>query len=136
MFCIHLCRSNLFSALAAEILWKFNPGIFLLEFVQPKAVQVATMITLWKMTTVFRSSSWNFLSLHHVTYFIRRILQISTENVALQAPFREISWKNIHFCGFLKKTYITNGRKIKVNSTKKYIKFLSSGYFFCRTFLL
>ena len=81
MFCIHLCRSNLFSALAAGILWKLNPGLFLREFVQPNAAQVATMMTLWKMTTVFRSSSWNFLSLHYVTYFICQILQISTENV-------------------------------------------------------
>ena len=133
---LYLCESNLFSALAAGILWKLNPGLFLREFVQPNAAQVATMMTLWKMTTVFRSSSWNFLSLHYVTYFIRRILQISTENVTLQVPFRGISWENIHFCGFLKKTYIANGRKIKVNSTKKYVKFLSSGYFFYRTFLL
>ena len=50
--------------------------------------------------------------------------------MTLQVPFRGISWENIHFCGFLKKTYIANGRKIKVNSTKKYVKFLSSGYFF------
>ena len=52
------------------------------------------------------------------------------ENVTLQVQFRGISWENIHFCGFLKKTYIANGRKIKVNSTKKYVQFLSSGYFF------
>ena len=130
MFCIHLCWSNLFSALAAGILSKLNHGLFLREFVQPNAAQVATMMTLWKMTTVFRSSSWNFLSLHYVTYFTRWILQISTVNVTLQVLFRGISWENIHFCGFLKKTYIANRRKIKVNSTKKYVKFLSSGYFF------
>ena len=81
MFCIHLCRSNLFSALVPGILWKLIPRLFLREFVQPNAAQVATMMTLWKMTTVFRSSSWNFLSLHYVTYFICQILQISTENV-------------------------------------------------------
>ena len=136
MLCIHLCRSNLFSALAAGILWKLNPGLFLREFVQPNAAQVATMMTLWKMTTVFRSSSWNFLSLHYVTYFIRRILQISTENVTLQVPFRGISWENTHFFGFLKKSYIANGRKIKVNSTRTYVKLLPSRYFFPRTFLL
>ena len=31
---------------------------------------------------------------------------------------------------FLKKAYIANGRKIKVNSSKKYVNFLSKGYFF------
>ena len=50
--------------------------------------------------------------------------------MTLQVPFWGISWENIHFCGFLKKAYIVNGKKIKVNSTKKYIKFLSRGYFF------
>ena len=130
MFCIHLCWSNLFSALAAGTLWKLNPGLFLREFVQPNTAQVATMMTLWKITTVFRSSSWNFLSLHYVTYFIHKILQISTKNVTLQVLFWGIGWENIHFCGFWKKTYIANGRKIKVNSSKKYVKFLSSGYFF------
>ena len=38
--------------------------------------------------------------------------------------------KYTFFCVFLKKIYIANGRKIKVNSTKKYVKFLSGGYFF------
>ena len=53
MFCIHLCRSDLFSVLAAGILWKLNPGLFLREFVQPNAAQVPTMVTLWKVTTGF-----------------------------------------------------------------------------------
>ena len=64
------------------------------------------------------------------SYFIRRILQISTENVTLQVPFRGISWENTHFFGFLKKSYIANGRKIKVNSTRTYVKLLPSRYFF------
>ena len=36
---------------------KLNPGIFLQEYIQPNASQVATMMALWKMNTVFRSSS-------------------------------------------------------------------------------
>ena len=98
---------------------KTLPRAILRELVQPDAAQVTTMMTLWKMTTVFCSSSWNFLSLHYVIYFILWIFQISTKNVTLQVPFRGISWENIHFCGFLKKTYIANGRKIKVDSSKK-----------------
>ena len=50
--------------------------------------------------------------------------------MTLQVPFRGISRENIHFCGFLKKTYIANGKKMKVNSTKKFVKFLSNRYFF------
>ena len=130
MFCVHLSWIILFSALVAGILWKVNSRLFLWEFVQPNTVQVATMITLCKMATVFSSSSWTFSSLHCVRYFIRRIFKISMKNVSLQVPYWGISWENIHFCGFLKKTYIPNGRKIKVDSSKKEVRFLSSGYFF------
>ena len=38
---------------------KINPGIFLQEYLQLNALQVATMMALWKMITVFHSSSWN-----------------------------------------------------------------------------
>ena len=130
MFCTHLFWSNLFSVLAAGIMWKLSPELFLWESLQPKPAQVATMMTVWKMTTVFGSSRRNFLSLHYVTYFNGQILQISTENATLQVPFPGIKWENIHFCGFLKKTYVANRRKIKVSSTQKYVKFLSRGYFF------
>ena len=88
------------------------------------------MMTLWKIITVFRSSSWNFSSPHYVTYFVRQRLQKFTEKVTSKVPFREISWENIHFCGLKKETFISNGRKIYVNSSKKYVKFFSSGYYF------
>ena len=52
------------------------------------------------------------------------------ENVTLQVLFRGISQTNIHFDGLKKKTCNANGRKIKVNSTEKYVKFLSNGCFF------
>ena len=108
---------------------KTQSWAILREFVQPNAAHVTTMMTLWKITTVLRSSSWNFLSLHYVIFYSPNSSN-TTENVTFQVPFQGISWENIHFCGFLKKTYIANGRKIKVNSTKKYVQFLSSGYFF------
>ena len=91
---------------------KLNPGIFLQEYVQPNASQVATMMALWKIITVFRSSSWNFSSPHYVTYFVRQRLQKFTEKVTSKVSFREISWENIHFCGLKKETFISNGRKI------------------------
>ena len=45
-------------------------------------LQIATMMALWKMITVFQSSSWNF-STHIVKYFIHQSLQIFTEKVTL-----------------------------------------------------
>ena len=87
------------------------------------------MMTLWKMTTVFRSSSWNFLSLTLRHILFAEFFKYPRENVTLQVPFRGINWENIHFCDFLKNTYIANGGKIKVNSPKKYVQLLSSGYF-------
>ena len=46
--------------------------------------------------------SWNFLSLHYVTYFIRRIFQISTQNVTLQIPFRGNKLRKYTFLWFFK----------------------------------
>ena len=64
MFCIHLYWNHSFWAFAAGILWKLNPMIFLQEYIQPNVLQVATTMILWKMITVFRSSSCNFSSPH------------------------------------------------------------------------
>ena len=43
-----------------------------------------------------------------------------------------VSWKNIHFCGLKKETFgeISDGRKIQVNSFKKYVQLFSGGYYF------
>ena len=89
---------------------KLNPVIFLQDYVQLNALQVATMMALWKTITVFRSSSWNFSS--HITPHICERLQKFTEKVTSKVPFREISWENIHFCGLKKETFTSNGRKI------------------------
>ena len=91
---------------------KLNPGIFLQGYVQPNASQVTTMMALWKIITVFRSSSWNLPSPHYVTYFVRQTLQKFTGKVTSKVPFHEISSENIHFCGLKKETFVSNGRKI------------------------
>ena len=54
---------------------------FFQGYVQPNAPQVATMIAVWKIIIVFRSSSWNFSSPHYVTYFVRQYLQTVMEKV-------------------------------------------------------
>ena len=91
---------------------KLNPGIFLQEYVQPNASQVATMMALWKIITVFRSSSWSFSSPRYVICFVHQSLQKFTEKVTLKVPFREISWENIHLYGLKKESFNSNWRKI------------------------
>ena len=91
---------------------KLNPGIFLQEYVQPNVSQVATMMALWKIITVFRSSSWNFSSPRYVICFVHQSLQKFTEKVTLKVPFREISWENIHLYGLKKESFNSNWRKI------------------------
>ena len=109
-------QGNIFNIpIAAGILWKLNLGIFLKEYVQPNASQVATMMALWKMITMFRSSSWNFSFTHYVTSFVRQGLQIFTEKVT--SVSRNKLEKNT-FLWFL------------VNSSKKSAKFFCSGYYF------
>ena len=54
---------------------KLNPGIFLQKYVQANVSQVATMMAVWKIITMFRSSNWNFSSPHYVRYFVPQRLQ-------------------------------------------------------------
>ena len=103
------------ASISVKIIWfehlqqrsyeKPNPGIISQKYVQPNASQVATMMALKKMIIVFRSSSWNFLSPHDVTYFVRQSLQKCTEKLASKVSFPEISWENIHFCGSKNETF-------------------------------
>ena len=85
------------------------------------ASQVPTMMSLWKMITVFRSLIWNFLSPYYVTCFAH-------PNIYGERDF--VSWKNIRFCGLKKQTFISDGRKIQVNSSKDYVKFFCSANYF------
>ena len=81
---------------------KFHPGIFLQEYVQPNAPQVATMMALWKVITVFPSSSWNVSSPHYVTCFLHQNLQKFKQKMTLSVPLCKISCENIFFCHFTK----------------------------------
>ena len=60
---------------------KLNPGIFFQEYLNPNTSEVATIMVLWKMITVFCSSSWNFSSPHYITCFVCHSLQVFTEKV-------------------------------------------------------
>ena len=109
---------------------KLNRRIFLQEYVQPNTSQIATMIALWKIITVFRSSSWNFSSPHYLKYFVCQSVQKFMEKKTSKVPFREIKWENIHFCGFKKETLFLMRGKCMETLQKKYVKFFTSGYYF------
>ena len=135
MFCIHLCRSNLFSALAAGPLWKFSPGLFLREFVQPNAAQVETLMTLEDdYCGVFFKLKFLILTLRHIFY------SPNSSNIHGECDFTSsISGNKLRkytFLWFLKKAYIANGWKIKVNSTKNMLSSCLVDIFFRRAFLL
>ena len=112
----HLSARKLYDKCYASISVEINCFEYLqkgsYEKLNSGNLQVATIMALWKTITVFRSSSWNFLSPHYVTYFVRQRLQKFMEKVSSKVPFREISWENIHFCGLTKETFISNGTKI------------------------
>ena len=72
---------------------KLNLGIFLHDYLQPNALQVPTMMSLWKMITLFRSLIWIFFipTLRHM------FSSPNPSNIYGERDF--LSWKNIHFCG-------------------------------------
>ena len=57
------------------------------EYVQSNALQVAITMVIWKMITVFCSSSWNFSSRHWVTY----VLLASFERASKQKYIYKLS---------------------------------------------
>ena len=111
---LHSCmlKSFALSICSRDPMKNSTQGYFLQEYLQPNKLQVATIMVLWKMITVFCSSSWNFSSPHYVACFVCQSLQIFVEKVTLWVMFHKISWKNINFCGLKKETFISNGRKI------------------------
>ena len=84
---------------------ELNLGIFLQDDVHPNALQVATMMTLWKVITVFCSSSWNFSSPHYIIYFVCQSLKKFMVKVTSKFLFCKINWENIHFYGLKKRDF-------------------------------
>ena len=66
MFCICLCRNHFLWTFAAGILKKLNFGIFLQDYLQPNALQVATMMSLWKMIVTFFNFKFLIPTLCHM----------------------------------------------------------------------
>ena len=124
MFCISFCWNHLLWKFAARILWKTQ---------------------LWDVfarlsTTKCIASSNHDVSLEDdycvpffdLNFFIPTLRHMfcspNPSNIYGEKGF--VSWKNIHICGLQKETFLSDGRKIQVSSSKKYVKFFSSGYYF------
>ena len=119
MFCIHLYRRNLFSALAAGILWKLDPGLFFgSSYSQTqRRLQPWWLFGRWLLCSVLQVViSYPYITSHILHGKCDFVSSVSGNKLGKYT-----------FWGFLKNTYIANGRKIKVSSTKKYVKVLSSG---------
>ena len=121
MFCINLCWNHLLWAFPAGILWKTQPGVIFATVCTAKCKANCNHDrSLEDDYCAFLSSSWN-LSSPHVTCSVCQSLQIFMKKFTSQAPFCEISWKNMHFCDLKKRLLFLMGRKQKL---------FSSGYYF------
>ena len=129
MFCIHLCQNSLFWAFATGILWKTQLWDIFTRVLTAKCIASCShggsleddyCITFFKLKFLIPTLCQMFC--------LPKPSNIYGES-DIVSPLCEISWKNIHFCGLKKETFISNGRKKLVNSSKKHIKFVSSGYY-------
>ena len=132
MFCIHLCRNHLPLAFAAGIPWKTQSwdGYFCKSTCSQmhRKLQPWWLFGRWLLCSVLQVEISHFH--YFVTCFVRQNLQKFTEKVTSKVLFRKIRWENIHFYGLKKEFFVSNWRKIQVNSSKKYVNFFSSGYYF------
>ena len=89
-----------------------NPGIFLQKYLQPNALQAATMMALWKVMFCSPHPS----NIYGERDFVSPILQNKLEKYT--------------FLWFKKRHLFLKGRKYKWILPKKYVKFFSSGNYF------
>ena len=124
MFYICLCRNYLLWTFSATILWKTQPWD----------------IFAWLPTAKCIASSNHDVSLeddYSVPFFdLNFFYPHITSHVLFAKSFKHLRRKGLRklekyiFCGLKKESFISDGRKIQVNSSKKYVKFFSSGYYF------
>ena len=129
MFCICLCGNHLLWTFAARITWKTQPWDILLRL--PTAECIA-------------SSNYNvsleddycvrFFDLKFFTPTLRHMFcSPNPSNIYGQQDF--VSWKNIHFCGLKKESFISDGR-YKWVLPKNMLSSYLVDIIFLRTFLV
>ena len=126
MFCIRLCQKHLLWAFAARILWKNQPWDIFGRLPTAKCIASSNHdVSLKDDYCVFRSLIWNFLSQHITPHglFAKSFKHLCRKGLRKLEKYTFLWLKK-------KEVFISDGKKIQVNSSKKYVKFFSSGYYF------
>ena len=104
MFCICLCGNHLLWTFAARIPWKTQPWDILLRLPTAKCIASSNHNVSLEDDYCVR-----FFDLKFFTPTLRHMFcSPNPSNIYRQRDF--ISWKNIHFCGLKKESFISDGR--------------------------
>ena len=104
MFCICLCGNHLLWTFAARIPWKTQPWDILLRLPTAKCIASSNHNVSLEDDYCVR-----FFDLKFFTPTLRHMFcSPNPSNIYGQRDF--VSWKNIHFCGLKKESFISDGR--------------------------
>ena len=120
-----LLKSFALRAFAAGILWKTEPWDFLHDYLQPNALQVATMMSFLEDDHCVSFFKLKFLipALRHM-FYLRK-----PSNIYGERDF-DNDLEKYTFLWFKNRDFYFLMREKYMNSSKKSVKFFSSGYYF------
>ena len=129
MFCICLCGNHLLWTFAARIPWKTQPWDILLRLPTAKCIASSNHNVSLEDDYCVR-----FFDLKFFTPTLRHMFcSPNPSNIYGQRDF--VSWKNIHFCGLKKESFISDGR-YKWVLPKNMLSSYLVDIIFLRTFLV
>ena len=129
MFCICLCGNHLLWTFAARIPWKTQPWDILLRLPTAKCIASSNHNVSLEDDYCVR-----FFDLKFFTPTLRHMFcSPNPSNIYGQRDF--VSWKNIHFCGLKKESFISDGRYKWVLPKNMWSSYLVD-IIFLRTFLV
>ena len=129
MFCICLCGNHLLWTFAARIPWKTQPWDILLRLPTAKCIASSNHNVSLEDDYCVR-----FFDLKFFTPTLRHMFcSPNPSNIYGQRNF--VSWKNIHFCGLKKESFISDGR-YKWVLPKNMLSSYLVDIIFLRTFLV
>ena len=129
MFCICLCGNHLLWTFAARIPWKTQPWDIFLRLPTAKCIASSNHNVSLEDDYCVR-----FFDLKFFTPTLRHMFcSPNPSNIYGQRDF--VSWKNIHFCGLKKESFISDGR-YKWVLPKNMLSSYLVDIIFLRTFLV
>ena len=129
MFCICLCGNHLLWTFAARIPWKTQPWDILLRLPTAKCIASSNHNVSLEDDYCVR-----FFDLKFFTPTLRHMFcSPNPSNIYGERDF--VSWKNIHFCGLKKESFISDGR-YKWVLPKNMLSSYLVDIIFLRTFLV